>query len=88
MKGSDYGPCKAMVMRRSDGTPWIHSFAHGRTVYELKYDTSCDRGGDHGRRRGSCRGRYRSLRMIFQGEINRTDEDSLIGLAAKRAKVR
>ncbi len=25
-------------MRRADGTPWIHSFAHGRTVYELRYD--------------------------------------------------
>ena len=25
-------------MRRPDGTPWIHSFAHGRTTYELKLD--------------------------------------------------
>src|SRR6266540_2318227 len=25
-------------MRRADGTPWIHSFAHGRTIYELKHD--------------------------------------------------
>ena len=25
-------------MRRDDGTPWIHSFAHGRTVYELFHD--------------------------------------------------
>ena len=24
-------------MRRADGTPWINSFAHGRTVYELRY---------------------------------------------------
>jgi hypothetical protein len=38
LEGTDYGPCKAMVMRRPDGTPWIHSFAHGRTVYELRYD--------------------------------------------------
>jgi hypothetical protein len=27
-------------MRRHDGTPWIHSFAHGRTIYELKYDAA------------------------------------------------
>ena len=27
-------------MRRADGTPWIHSFAHGRTIYELKYDAA------------------------------------------------
>jgi hypothetical protein len=27
-------------MRRADGTPWIHSFAHGRTIYELKLDAA------------------------------------------------
>ena len=27
-------------MRRADGTPWIHSFAHGRTIYELKHDAT------------------------------------------------
>jgi hypothetical protein len=37
LEGVEYGMCKARVMRRSDGTPWIHSFAHGRTVYRLKH---------------------------------------------------
>ena len=36
LEGVDYGTGKAKFMRRADGTPWIHSFAHGRTVYELK----------------------------------------------------
>ena len=27
-------------MRRPDGAPWIHSFAHGRTIYELKLDAA------------------------------------------------
>ena len=40
LEGTDYGACKAKVMRRSDGTPWIHSFAHGRTVYELRHDAA------------------------------------------------
>jgi hypothetical protein len=30
-------------MRRPDGTPWIHSFAHGRATYELKYDAAAIR---------------------------------------------
>jgi hypothetical protein len=30
-------------MCRADGTPWIHSFAHGRTIYELKFDLSTAR---------------------------------------------
>lgn len=38
LEGSEYGTCKAKVMLRTDGTPWIHSFAHGRTIYELRYD--------------------------------------------------
>jgi hypothetical protein len=33
LEGIEYGRCKARIMRRADGTPWIHSFAHGRTVY-------------------------------------------------------
>jgi hypothetical protein len=40
LEGVDYGRCKAKIMRRSDGTPWIHSFAHGRTIYELKLDAA------------------------------------------------
>ena len=40
LEGVEYGTCKAKVLRRADGTPWIHSFAHGRTVYELRYDAT------------------------------------------------
>jgi hypothetical protein len=40
LEGVEYGLGKAKVLRRPDGTPWIHSFAHGRTVYELRYDAA------------------------------------------------
>jgi hypothetical protein len=40
LEGLNYGPCKARIMRRADGAPWIHSFAHGRTIYELKHDAA------------------------------------------------
>ena len=40
LEGVEYGRCKAKIMRRADGTPWIHSFAHGRTIYELKHDAA------------------------------------------------
>ena len=40
LEGVDYGPCKAKIMRRADGSVWIHSFAHGRTIYELKHDAT------------------------------------------------
>jgi hypothetical protein len=40
LEGVAYGRGVAKVMRRADGTPWIHSFAHGRTVYELRHDAA------------------------------------------------
>jgi len=39
IEGIEYGRCKAKIMRRADGTPWINSFAHGRTAYVLQSDT-------------------------------------------------
>jgi hypothetical protein len=38
MEGVDYGRCKAMVMRGNDGGLFIHSFAHGRSLYSLRHD--------------------------------------------------
>ncbi len=38
LEGVEYGVCKAKIMRRADGSPWVHSFAHGRTIYELRFD--------------------------------------------------
>jgi hypothetical protein len=38
MEGVDYGRCKAMVMRGNDGDLFIHSFAHGRSLYSLRHD--------------------------------------------------
>ncbi|MSP75402.1 MAG: hypothetical protein EXR12_04635 [Rhodospirillaceae bacterium] len=38
IEGVDYGRCKAMVMRGDDGTLFIHSFAHGLSIYRLRYD--------------------------------------------------
>jgi hypothetical protein len=40
LEGVPYGRSKAKIMRRAEGTPWIHSFAHGRTIYELKLDAA------------------------------------------------
>jgi hypothetical protein len=44
VEGIEYGRGKAKVMRRADGSLWIHSFAHGRTTYELRYDAASIRG--------------------------------------------
>ena len=38
LEGTAYGRCKAKVMRGDDDEIFIHSFAHGRTVYHLVLD--------------------------------------------------
>ena len=38
LEGAEYGRCKAMVMKGGDGGLFIHSFAHGRSIYSLRYD--------------------------------------------------
>jgi hypothetical protein len=43
LEGIEYGPCKAKVIRRADGTLFINSFAHGGTIYELKFDAAAVR---------------------------------------------
>ena len=40
LEGVEYGRCKAKIFLCDDGTPWINSFAHGRTIYELKHDAA------------------------------------------------
>jgi hypothetical protein len=40
LEGVEYGRGKAKIMLRPNGTPWIHSFAHGCTRYELRYDAA------------------------------------------------
>src|SRR4051794_4329976 len=37
-EGVDYGRGKARIMQRADGSLWVHSFAHGRSVYDLFHD--------------------------------------------------
>ena len=38
IEGREYGPGRAMIMRRTDGSMWINSFAHGGATYELQQD--------------------------------------------------
>jgi hypothetical protein len=40
LEGVEYGRTVAKILRRSTGELWIHSFAHGKTVYDLKHDVA------------------------------------------------
>ena len=80
-EGIDYGRCKAKIMLRNDGTLWIHSFAHGRTTYELKYDAAaieavvkkCD----------PAVAVETFIRMLLAADVSTIEERHLRDLAAK-----
>jgi hypothetical protein len=38
IEGEEYGCCKAQILRRADGSLWVHSFAHGGAAYDLRHD--------------------------------------------------
>ena len=82
LEGVGYGRCKAAIMLRSDGTPWIHSFAHGRTDYHIRYDAAAVR---------AALGRTQNanvlnvlLRLDVQAEINEVQLEKLVRYVSKR----
>jgi hypothetical protein len=78
LEGVGYGPCKAMVMVRYDGTPWIHSFAHGRTVYELRHDATAVRAAIDNARQAEKENAF--LAVMRNADITKTEEEMVVGL--------
>ena len=85
LEGIEYGLCKARVMRRADGTPWIHSFAHGRTVYELRYDARSV--GVALERAEKDRVADTFIAMALNSDLNEDDAEALRNQVADRASI-
>jgi hypothetical protein len=83
LEGIEYGRCKAQIMRRADGTPWIHSFAHGRTIYELKLDVGAIRAAMAAADAGDVVQTF--VRRALQADIDPTEEEGLVGFAKERS---
>ncbi len=85
LEGTDYGPCKAKVMRRADGTPWIHSFAHGRTIYELKLDVASVEAALNKAPASEVAAAF--VRLALAAELDADELEHLRDLASQRAGV-
>ena len=85
LEGVSYGLCKARIMRRADGTPWIHSFAHGRTIYELKLDLDAVRAAIVKAPRDQAAAIF--VRGVLAGELDDDEIEVLRDLAADRSGV-
>jgi hypothetical protein len=84
LEGVGYGPCKAVIMVSGDGTPWIHSFAHGRTVYHLRYDAAAVRAALKRARDADVLNVL--LRLDAQAEINEVELEELVNYVNKRTR--
>ena len=81
VEGVAYGTCIAKIMRRPDGTPWIHSFAHGRATYELKYDAAAVRKAIEQADKSEVAETFAAL--VVNADLNDVEERELLDLVAK-----
>ena len=85
LEGVAYGIGKAKVMRRSDGTPWIHSFAHGRTVYSLKYDARAVRAAIDQADKAEVVSLF--IRLVLLAELDGAELESLRNEVCEKAEM-
>jgi hypothetical protein len=85
LEGPEYGTGKAKVMRRPDGEPWIHSFAHGRTVYELRYSFAAAKAALEKEPNNEAARTF--VKLALAADIDDDEREALRDLAARRASV-
>ena len=85
LEGPEYGACKAKIMRRADGTPWVHSFAHGWTTYELRYDFAAALAALQKGAPDAAAKLF--VNLVLSGDLAADEVEQLRDLAAQRAGV-
>jgi hypothetical protein len=82
LEGVGYGKCKAKIMLRADGAPWINSFAHGRTIYELKLDADAVRAAMDAVEKEEVLSTF--VRLVLQASLDAVELEDLIAHAKER----
>jgi hypothetical protein len=85
LEGIPYGTCKAKIMRRPDGSPWINSFAHGRTTYELKLDAGTVEAALNRAPANEAAALF--VRLALQADLDTDETERLRDLTAARVGV-
>lgn len=86
LEGISYGRGKAKIMRRLDGSLWVNSFAHGHTVYELRYDAALIEKTVLGAPPEGLADLF--VRLLVQADISPEEEQTLRELVMERAGVK
>jgi hypothetical protein len=87
LEGIEYGRCKAKVMIGDDGAPWINSFAHGRTTYDLKYDAAAIRAKISASTRAGADLVDFFVGLILRGDVSDAELPGLVSDVSDRARV-
>jgi hypothetical protein len=85
IEGPEYGPSKAKIMRRSDGSVWIHSFAHGGTTYELRQDYTAVKGALEKMAKEEVVDAF--IRLVLAADLSAAELEQLKQIAAARSAV-
>jgi hypothetical protein len=83
VEGDAYKGGPAMVARRRDGTIVVHSFSHGRSVYEMKYDAAAVRMAVEAAEAGNAIATFVELAAV--ADLNAVEETELRDLAIERS---
>jgi hypothetical protein len=83
LEGVPYGVCKAIVMRRPDGVPWVHSFAHGRSIYQMRYDARAIEAALNKAKPAEAAATFVSLALT--AELDAEEQERLRDLTSQRA---
>jgi hypothetical protein len=82
LEGVAYGKCKAKIMLRADGALWINSFAHGRTIYELKLDAAAVRAAMDAVAKEEVLSTF--VRLVLQAGLDPAELENLIAHVKER----
>jgi hypothetical protein len=85
IEGPEYGRGKAKIMRRPDGSVWIHSFAHGGAVYELRQDFAAFKAGLEKAEKDEAAHAF--VRLALIADLTEAEVEQLKHVAADRSGV-
>jgi hypothetical protein len=85
LEGVDYGKCVAKILRRENGSLLIHSFAHGRTIYDLRLDAAAVRAAMMRALEAEAVAVF--VRQAVVADLDATELEELRQLAHERSKV-
>jgi hypothetical protein len=85
LEGVEYGRSKARIMRRADGRAWINSFAHGRTVYELKLECRAAKAVLERATREEAAETF--VRLVLAGDLDEDEVEELRNIAHEISRI-